>query len=158
MRRLDHGEGHHAERGQDVVLERASVDAGGMGVAVLRDVSAQVTGGEVSAGGAGLGRGRYRLPAALDAVDDLGCAEPGLRGGELAVGTEGDALRPAPAPALHDIDLPPRGVDPDPEARELPVPEDLVLPLHREAVHPPPAQRQLTTTRHSRQIPTRRGG
>ena len=107
MGALDHGERHHAEGGEDVVLERAPVDAGGMGVAVLRDMGVQVALGEVGDGGAGLGRGRYRLLAPLDAVDDLGCAEPGLRRGELAVGAEGDAPGRALAPALDDVDLAP---------------------------------------------------
>ena len=43
----------------------------------------------------------------LDAVDDLGCAEAGLRRGELAVGAEGDAPGRALAPALDDVDLAP---------------------------------------------------
>ena len=35
---LDHAKRHHAERRQDVVLQRAPVDAGGMRIAVLCDV------------------------------------------------------------------------------------------------------------------------
>ena len=153
MRRLDHGERHHAERGQDVVLEGASVDAGGMGVAVLCDMGAQVARGEVCDGDAGLNDG---LLALLDAVDDLGCAEPGLRGGELAVGAQRHAPGRTARAALNDVDLAARGVDADPEARELAVPEDLVLPRHREAVHRLAAERQLATARHDRHIPRAR--
>ena len=105
MRGLDHGEGHHAERGQDVVLEGAAIDAGGVGIAVDRHVGAQVAGGEVGDGATGLGRGRVRLLAPLDAVDDLGCAQACLSGGEFAVGAEGDAPGRALGPALDDIDL-----------------------------------------------------
>ena len=154
---LDHGERHHAERGQDVVLERAPVDAGGVGVAVDCDVGAQVAGCEVCDGGAGLGGRRCGLLAPLDAVDDLGGALAGLGGGELAVGAEGDAPGPALGPALDHVDLAPRGVDPDAEAGQLAVPEDPVPLLDRETVHRPAAQRKPATARHRRHIP-RAGG
>ena len=78
VRGLDHGERHHAERGQDVVLQRAPVDAGGMGVAVLGDMGTQVAGGEVGDGGAGFGRGCGGLLAPFDAVDDLSGTKPAL--------------------------------------------------------------------------------
>ena len=81
----------------------------------------EVAGGEVGYGGAGLGQGRDRLLAPLDAVDNLGGAEARLRCCKLAVAAEGDPPGHAPAPALDDVDLAARGVDPDPEARQLPV-------------------------------------
>ena len=124
-----------------------------MGVAVLGDMGAQVAGCEVGDGGAGLGRRCGGLLAPLDAVDGLGCAEPGLRRRKLAVGAERDAPGPALGPALDDVDLAPRGVDPDPEAGQLPVPEDPVPARDRETVHLPPAQAQRATARHSRHIP-----
>ena len=149
---LDHDERHHAEGGQDVVLERAPVDAGGMSVAVDRDMGAQIALREVGYGGAG--RGRRRLLAPLDAVDDLGGAEAGLGRGELAVGAERNAPGRAAGPALDDVDLPAGGIDPpDTEARELAVPEDPVLPLDREAVHPTARERQRATPRHDRHFP-----
>ena len=123
-----------------MVLERAPVDAGGMGVAVLGHVGAQVAGREVGDGGAGLGRRCCGLLAPLDAVDGLGGAEPGLRRRKLAVGAERDPPGPALRPALDDVDLAPRGVDADPEARQLAVPEDPVPARDRETVHRPPAQ------------------
>ena len=52
---LDQAKRHHAEGRQDVVLQRAPVDAGGVCIAVLCDVGAQVALGEVGDGGAGLG-------------------------------------------------------------------------------------------------------
>ena len=104
MGALDHGERHHGEGGEDVVLERSSVDAGGMGVAVLRDMGVQVALGEVGDGGAGLNEG---FLAPLDAVDDLGCAEAGLRRGERAVGAEGDAPGRTACAALNHVDLAP---------------------------------------------------
>ena len=115
-------------------------------------MGAEVAGGEVGHGGAGLGRGRDGLVAALDAVDDLGGAEPGLGRGELAVGAQGDPPGPAAGPALDDVDLAARGVDPDPEAGELAVPEDPVPALDREAVHRPARQRQPATARHGRGV------
>ena len=107
---LDHAKRHHAERRQDVVLQRAPVDAGGMRIAVLCDVGAHVALGEVGDGGAGLGQERARFLAPLDAVDDLGRALARLCGGDLAVGAERDAARRATRPALHHVDLAPRGV------------------------------------------------
>ena len=115
----------------------ASVDAGGMGVAVLRHVGAQVAGREVGYGGAGLGRRCGGFLAPLDAVDGLGGAEPGLRRRKLAVGAEGDAPGPALGPALDDVDLPPRGVDADAEAGQLAIPED-PGPRPRPRAGPPP--------------------
>ena len=154
MRGLDHGKRHHAQRRQDVVLERAPVDACGMFVAVLCDMGAEVAGCEVGHGGAGLCRRRGGLLAPLDAVDDLGGAEPGLRGGELAVAAECDAPGRAARAALDHVDLPARGIDPDAEARERAVPDDAVPALGRETVHRPARQRQLATARHRRHVPT----
>ena len=95
MRCLDHGKRHHAQRRQDVVLERAPVDACGMGVAVNCHVGAQVAGCEVAHRGAGLGRRCGGLLAPLDAIDGLGGAEPGLCRRKLAVGAERDAAEAA---------------------------------------------------------------
>ena len=105
MGALDHGKRHHAERRQDVVLQRAPVDAGGVRIAVLGDVGAHVALGEVGDGGAGLGQECCGFLAPLDAVDDLGCALACLGGGDLAVGAERDAAWRATRPALDDVDL-----------------------------------------------------
>ena len=122
---LDRAKRHHAEGGEDVVLQRAPVDAGGVGVAVLGDVGGHVALCEVGYGdGAGVRRGHGGVFAALDAVDDLGGAEPGLRRGDLAVGAEGDAAGAAACAALDDVDLAARGIDADAEAREVAVPDD----------------------------------
>ena len=73
---------HHAKRRQDMVLQRAPVDACGVRIAVLGDVGAHVALGEVGDGcAAGLGQERARFLAPLDAVDDLGRALTGLGGG-----------------------------------------------------------------------------
>ena len=151
---LDQAKRHHAERRQDVVLERAPVDACGVRIAVLCDVGAHVALGEVGDGGAGLGQERTRFLAPLDAVDDLGCALAGLGGGDLAVGAEGDAAWPATRPALDDVDLAPRGVDAHAEAGQLAVPDDDVALGDRERVHRPARERQRATARHPRHIPT----
>ena len=151
---LDHAERHHAERGQDVVLQRAPVDAGGVRVAVLGDVGAHVALGEVGdGGGAGVGR-RARFLAPLDAVDDLGRALSGLCGGDLAVGAQRDAARPAAGTALDDVDLAPCGVDAHAEARQVAVPDDDVALGHRERVHRPARKRHRATARHPRHLPT----
>ena len=147
-------ERHHAKRRQDVVLQRAPVDACGVRIAVLCDVGAHVALGEVGDGGAGLGQERARLLAPLDAVDDLGSTFAGLCGGDLAVGAEGDAAWRATRPALDDVDLAPRGVDTHAEARELPVPDDDVALGDRERVHRPAREGQRATARHPRHIPT----
>ena len=151
---LDHAERHHAEGGEDVVLQRAPVDAGGVGVAVLCDVGGHVALCEVGDGhGAGLGRGHGGVLAALDAVDDLGGAEPRLRCGDLAVGAEGDAARAAAGAALHDVDLAAGGIDADAEAGELAVPDDDVARGRGERVHRPSRQRHRATPRHRRHVP-----
>ena len=151
---LDQAKRHHAERRQDVVLQRAPVDACGVRIAVLCDVGAHVALGEVGDGGAGLGQERARFLAPLDAVDDLGCAFARLCGGDLAVGAERDAAWRAARPALDDVDLAARGVDAHAEARELTVPDDDVARGGRERVHRPARKRQRATARHPRHIPT----
>ena len=154
VRALHHGERHRAQRGQDVVLERAPVDACGVGVAVLCDVGGHVALGEVSDGdGTGLGRGHGGVLAALDTVDDLGRALPGLRCGDLAVGAQGDAAWAAARAALHHVDLAARGVDADAEARQLPVPDDDVAAGGRERVHRAARERARATARHPRHLP-----
>ena len=137
---LDQAKRHHAKRRQDVVLQRAPVDACGVRIAVLCDVGAHVALGEVGDGGAGLGQERARFLAPLDAVDDLGCALACLGGGDLAVGAERDAAWRATRPALDDVDLAPRGVDAHAEARQLAVPDDDVALGDRERVHRPASQ------------------
>ena len=134
---LDHAKRHHAERGQDVVLQRAPVDACGVRIAVLCDVGAHVALGEVGDGGAGLGQEGARFLAPLDAVDDLGCALACLCGGDLAVGAEGDAAWRATRPALDDVDLAARGVDAHAEAGQLAVPDDDIARGDRERIHRP---------------------
>ena len=141
--------------GQDVVLQRAPVDAGGVRIAVLGDVGAHVALGEVGdGGGAGVGRRRSGFLAPLDAVDDLGRALSRLGGGDLAVGAERDAARPAAGAALDDVDLAPRGIDAHAEAGQIAVPDDDVALGHRERVHRPARKRHRATARHPRHLPT----
>ena len=152
---LDQAERHHAERGEDVVLQRAAVDAGGVGVAVLRHVGAHVALGEVGDGGAGAGREHGGLLAPLDAVDDAGGAEPGLCRGDLAVGAEGDAAGPAACAGLHDVDLAARGIDAHAEAGQLAVPDDDVALAGAQRVHRAPRENKRATTRHHRRPSSR---
>ena len=68
-----------------------------------------------------------RLQALFDAVDDHHRLLSGLLGGNLAVPAEAHPLGPSRPAGLHGVNLPPRGVDPHPEAGEIAVPEDRVL-------------------------------
>ena len=94
-----------------------------------------------SRGKVGDGRrgGRLRLDrglAELDARDDLGGLLAGLGGGDgVAVLADGDALRTAEGAGLDDVELAAVGIDADPEAGEVVVPEDGVLAVDRETVH-----------------------
>ena len=150
---LDQAKRHHSERRQDVVLQRAPVDACGVRIAVLCDVGAHVALGKVGDGGAGLGQERARFLAPLDAVDDLGCALACLGCGDLAVCAQRDAAWRATRPALDDVDLAARGIDAHPEACQRTVPDDDIARGDRERVHRPAGEGQRATARHPRHIP-----
>ncbi|MDE0279463.1 MAG: hypothetical protein OXN16_00045, partial [Gammaproteobacteria bacterium] len=78
--------------------------------------------------------GRLWIQALLDPVDDNLCLPPGFSGAYLAERTEGHAPGFAPkSPELHTPDLAAGGIDPDAEARKVPIPEDGVTGRKHEA-------------------------
>ena len=79
------------------------------------------------------GRGN-RILALLDAVDDTSRLLARLVGGKFAVLAERHPLGAARPPTLDDVYLPPGGIDPYPEARQVMIPEDGVLALNREQI------------------------
>ena len=130
----DRADRHLPQRRQDVVVERPPVDPGGRCRAARRHPIAHVAFRQVGHGRLGRRRGRQRVLAPLDAVDGNYRAAARLLGGNLAMATQGRAPRPAGTPALDDILLQARRIDPDAEARQVPVPEDGVPVLDRQRV------------------------
>ena len=102
-----------------------------------RDILALVAPGQVGDGRVGRGLGRNRRLSGLDARDDVGGLLPGVVDGEVgvAMGPEADALRAAEGSRLDDEDLLARGVDSNPGAWKVAIPEDGVLAVDRETVH-----------------------
>ena len=96
---------------------------------------------------AGLG-GAATVLALLDAVYDGNRLFARLIGGELAVPAEGNALRSSRAAALHDIDLAPGRVHPDPEAGQFAIPEDGILTLDGQPVDDPFGECEFGSSRH----------
>ena len=137
-----------AERREDVVPQRSPVDPRGVGVAVHRDVRLHVPLRQAGHGRHGLGLRRRRILALLDAVDDVGRSPARLVGGELAVPAQGDAPGSVRSPALHDVDLAARGIDPHTEPGQVPVPEDGVSALGRERVDGAFGDRQVGLSGH----------
>ena len=91
--------------------------------AVRGHVVAHVALGENGHRRLGLRRRGNRILAPLDAVDGLRRPAPRLVGGEFPVPSKRRPLRPAGAARLDDVFLQARGIDPDAEAGEVPVPE-----------------------------------
>ena len=93
------------------------------------------------------GRGN-RILALLDAVDNTGRLLARLVGGKFAVLAKRHSLRAARPPALHDVYLPPGGIDPHSEARQVMIPEDGVLALNREQIDSTFGNRQIVSFGH----------
>ena len=123
----DGGDRGTAEGGHDVLSDGGPVEDLRPRLAADRDVLLEVARGELrhrdrSAGGGG---GRGIVPG-LDAGDDAGRLLPRLAGRDRPVAPDGEAPGAALSPALYHEGLGARGVDPHPEAGEVPVPEDRV--------------------------------
>ena len=151
---LDRAERQRAQRRQDVVVERAAIDAGRVRVAVDRHVGAQVARGELGDGGLGAAAQGVCVLAPLDAVDDPGGPLARLLGAERAVGAEGDAARRTVGPALHHIDLAARGIDAHAEAGEVAVPVDRVRAAGRQALHRAPGNGEAAPPGHRPPLPS----
>ena len=128
MRPLHRADRHLAERGQDVVVERAPVDARGVGVAMRRDVDAHVPFGEI--GHRGFVRRGGRIQPRLESFDDRGRPLARPFGSELAVGAQRHAPGRAARAGLHHIDLSSARIGAHPEPGQLAVP-DYDVPVMR---------------------------
>ena len=94
-------------------------------LAADRDVLLEIARGELRHRDPGSGGGRGIVPG-LDAGNDAGRLLPRLAGRDRPVAPDGDTPGPSLSPALHHEGLGAGGVDPHPEAGEVPVPEDRV--------------------------------
>ena len=74
---------------------------------------------EIGDGGFGLGLGRDRFLAALDAVDDRGRFAPPHVDRLPGAGSEGHPPEAGGSPGLDDVDLPAIALDPDAEALDI---------------------------------------
>ncbi len=104
--------------------------------------------GESRHGGFRPGRFAYRLLTPLDAVDEEGSLFPGLVDGQFPVASERHAFGTPGSSGLHHPGLPARGVDAHTQARQLPVPEDRVLPVGLERVDGALGELQIASLRH----------
>ena len=125
-----------AEGGHEVAADGGPVERPGPRLAEHRDVLLKVPLGELRHRD-GHRRGCRRLLPCLDPGDDPGRPPPRLPGRDCPVPPERDPPGPPLAPALDDVDLGARRIHPNPEAGEVPVPEDRVPALDGEAVDDP---------------------
>ena len=155
--------GQRAEGGQDVVVDRRTVLRRRRRLAAHRHMLAKIAARERGNGGFGGcrfgGRGfggcgfgeregaRPGVRSRLDAGDDRRRAPARLVGGDDPVPAEGDPPRAVRPPALHDIDLRARGLDPHPETGQVPVPEHGVL-LDGQRLHAACRDRVRVQLRH----------
>ena len=86
-----------------------------------------------------------RILALLDAVDNTGRLLARLVGGKFAVLAKRHPLGAARPPTLDDVDLPPGGIDPHSEARQVMIPEDGVFALNREQIDDAFGNRQIVS-------------
>ena len=100
---------------------------------------------QVGYGECGRRRRGNRIPAAFDTVDDNSRLPARLIGGKLAVLAERHPLRTAPPPALHNVDLSAGGIDPDPKAGQIVIPEHGILALDGEQIDGAFGDRQIVS-------------
>ena len=124
------------ESGHDVLPDRSPVQHLGPRLAADRDVLLEIALGELRHRDPGAVGGRGIVPS-LDAGDDAGGPLPRLVGRDRPVPPDGEAPGAALPPALHHEGLGARGIDPHPEAGEVPVPEDRLPILDGEPRHRP---------------------
>ena len=127
-----------AERGHEVPVDGGPVEHFGPRLAAHRDVLLEVPRGKLRHRDlGGHRRRRRRLLPRLDAGDDRGRPATRLSGRDRPVAPDRDPPGPPLPPALDHVDLGARGVDPHPEAGEVPIPEDRVPSLDAEPVDGP---------------------
>ena len=132
-----------------------AVDPRGVRVAVHRRMRLQVALCQIGHGERGLRRCRHRVLAPFDAVNDGNRLFARLLDGELAMPAEGNALGSARAAALHDKDLAPGRIDPDPEAGQFAVPEDGILCFDGQPVDGSFGECELGSSWHRIGVPAR---
>lgn len=76
-----------------------------------------------------------RLLTCLDTRDQRRCLLPRLLRGQNPVPPDHDPSRLSAPPRLHQVHIAPRRVDPNPEPRQIPVPEHRILVFHRQTVN-----------------------
>ena len=105
---------------------------------------------QVGYGECGRRRCGNRVLAAFDTVNDNSRLPARLIGGKLAVPAERHPLRTAQPPALHNVDLSAGGIDPDPKAGQIVIPEHGILALDREQIDGAFGDRQIVSFGHGR--------
>ena len=130
-----------ADGRHDVLSDRGPIEDLRPRLAADRDVLLEIARGELRHRDPGTGRGRGIVPG-LDAGDDAGRPLPRLAGRDRSVAPDGEAPGAALSPALHHEGLGARGIDPHPEAGEVPVPEDHVPLRDGEPSHGPRGEPQ----------------
>ena len=140
---------HRAQSPQDVVIQYGVILRDRDRLAVRPGINAHETLGQSGHGELRHGRSWLRLLAALDAVDDGGRLLPRLIGRDIPVPAERHAFGTSGPPGLHYVDLLARGVDPHPEAGQVPVPEDRILPFDFECVDGSLEELELASFRHA---------
>ena len=132
----DRPEGLRAQRGQKVIVERVPALPDRGRLAAHLDVLAHVAFRHLGDRVAGLHGSRAvcgkRLPAGLDVGDDPRRRRARLVRRDQPVPSDGEPPGPAALARLHEVDLRPRGIDADAEARELRVPVERLALAHRE--------------------------
>ena len=121
-----------------------------MRTAIHRHMPVHVALRQVGYGECGCRRRGNRVLAAFDTVDDNSRLPARLIGGKLAVPAERHPLRTAPPPALHNVDLSAGGIDPDPKARQIVIPEHGILALDGEQIDGAFGDRQIVSFGHDR--------
>ncbi len=151
---------HPAQDGKNVLVEHAPVRCNGARLAMHLDMDAHEPFGQFGHGELRVGRHRHGNLAPLDAVDDHGRPLPRLIGRQVPMTPEGHTLRPGRPPGLNHVDLAAGGMDPHPEARQVPIPEDGILGIDGECIDGELGDPELASSGHgrSRQLVSCAGG
>ncbi len=138
------------QRRQDVALDGHAVVLRRPRLAARGDMVLQAECRQVGDGGLGRRFRLLRVLAPLDAVDGRRRLAAALLHSLLTGRPERRPLQACRSPRLDDVELAPGGVDPDPKAGEVAVPEDGVLAAGLEPVHNPLGQPEGAPFRHRR--------
>ena len=157
LRRVEGRRGHPAKPRQQVPLHDQRVLLRRPRFAAHRDIPVEPLPRQLAHRGAGREgtprRRRQRLLARLDAGDDERRPAARLLRRDDAVASYRHPLCGLAARAgLHHVDLAPRGIHPDPEARQLRIPEHRIL-RDRERIHRAPRDRRRRELRHCCLLP-----